>query len=85
MIGTKTVNSFVGGLFQIGTYSFFGVLPPELWGYGIALGIAAGIGSYVGKRILGDMESKTFRRIVIVVMVVSGIALIYQQLFGVNS
>lgn len=85
MIATKTINSFVAGLFQIGTYSFLGVLPRELWGYGLAIGIAAGIGSFVGKRILGDMDSKTFRRIVIVVMVVSGVALIYQQLFGGNS
>jgi hypothetical protein len=63
----------------------FGVLPCELWGYGIAFGIAAGIGSYVGKRILGGMESKTFRRIVIAVMVISGIAMIYRQLFGGNE
>lgn len=82
MVGTKTANSFVAGLVQLGTYSFFGVLPRELWGYGIAIGIAAGIGSLVGKRILGDMESKTFRRIVIAVMVVSGLSLIYRQLFG---
>jgi uncharacterized membrane protein YfcA len=82
MIGTKTINSFVGGLFRIGTYSLFGVLPREMWGYGIAIGIAAGIGSYIGKRILGRMESKTFRRIVILVMVVSGVALIYGQVFG---
>jgi uncharacterized protein len=85
MIATKTVNSFVSGLVELGTFSFFGVLPRELWGYGIAIGIAAGIGSFVGKRMLGRMESKMFRRIVIVVMLVSGIALIYRQLFGENS
>lgn len=81
MIGTKTANSFVAGLVQLGTYSFLGVLPRELWGYGIAIGIAAGVGSWLGKRILGNMESKTFRKIVLIVMAVSGVALIYQQLF----
>lgn len=85
MIATKTINSFVAGLFRIGTYSVFGVLPQDLWGYGIAIGIAAGIASYLGKRILGEMESTTFRRIVIVVMVVSGVALIYRQLLGGSS
>jgi uncharacterized protein len=82
MVATKTINSFVAGLFQIGTYSVFGVLPRELWGYGVAIGIAAGLGSYIGKRILGGMESKVFRRVVIAVMVVSGMALIYRQLFA---
>jgi uncharacterized protein len=79
MIATKTANSFVAGLVQVGTYSFFGVLPRELWEYGIAIGIAAGVGSYLGKRLLVRMDSKTFRRIVVSVMVVSGIVLIYRQ------
>jgi uncharacterized protein len=82
MVGTKTANSFIAGLFQIGAYSFLGVLPRELWGYGIALGIAAGLGSWAGKRILGDMDSKTFRRLVLAVMVISGISLIARQLSG---
>jgi uncharacterized protein len=85
MIATKTANSFVAGLVQIGAYSFLGVLPRELWGYGIAIGVAAGIGSWVGKQVLGEIESKTFRRIVIAVMVISGLVLIYQQLFGSDS
>ena len=80
MIATKTANEFVAGLVQIGTYSALGVLPRELWGYGIAIGLAAGVASYLGKRILGEIESKTFRRIVVVVMVISGVLLIYRQL-----
>jgi uncharacterized membrane protein YfcA len=84
MIGTKTINSFIAGLVKLGTYAYFGVFPTELWGYGIMIGVAAGLGSYVGKQILGRMDSKTFRRIVILVMVVSGIALIYRQLTGDN-
>jgi uncharacterized membrane protein YfcA len=79
MIATKTANSFVAGVVQIGTYSFLGVLPRELWGYGIAIGIAAGVGSYLGKGLLGKMDSRTFRRVVVSVMVVSGVVLIYRQ------
>jgi len=48
-------------------------------GGGIAIGIAAGVGSYIGKRLLVGIDSKTFRRIVVSVMVISGVVLIYRQ------
>jgi uncharacterized membrane protein YfcA len=38
---------------------------------------AAILGSLVGKRLLGGMESKTFRRLAVAVMVVSGAVLTY--------
>lgn len=79
MVATKTINSFMAGLVQLGTYSFFGALPSELWFYGIGLAIGAGLGSYAGKLLLGKMDSKTFRRVVLAVMVVSGVAMIYRQ------
>lgn len=79
MIATKTINSFMAGLVQLGTYSYFGALPAELWLYGIGIAIGAGLGSYAGKLLLGRMDSKTFRRIVLVVMVISGLAMIYRQ------
>lgn len=80
MVATKTINSFAAGLVQIGTYSIFGALPNELWLFGISIAIGAGIGSYLGKQLLDRMNSKTFRRIVIIVMVISGLALIYRQI-----
>jgi uncharacterized protein len=79
MVATKTINSFMAGLVQLGTYSYFGALPSELWLYGIGIAIGAGLGSYAGKLLLGRMDSKTFRRVVIAVMVVSGLAMIYRQ------
>jgi uncharacterized protein len=79
MVGTKTANSFLSGLVQIGTYSFFGALHGELWLYGLTIGVAAGIASYAGKKILGEISSKTFRRIVIILMVISGAAMIWEQ------
>jgi uncharacterized membrane protein YfcA len=79
MVGTKTANSFLSGLVQIGTYSAFGVLWGDLWLYGILLGVGAGLGSYFGKRLLDRMDSLTFRRLVLAVMVVSGVAMIYRQ------
>jgi uncharacterized membrane protein YfcA len=79
MIATKTINSFIAGLVQIGTYAAFGALPRELWLVGLVIGADAGLGSYAGKGLLSKMDSRTFRRIVIAVMVVSGLAMLYQQ------
>ena len=80
MVATKTINSFMAGLVQLGTYSIFGALPGELWLFGISIAIGAGLGSYAGKLLLGRMDSKTFRRIVLGVMVASGLAILVQQL-----
>lgn len=79
-IATKTANSFLMGLSQIGSYTFFGLLHDQLWIYGIALGLGATLGNIIGKKFLSNMKSSTFRKLVIVLMVVSGILLIYGQL-----
>lgn len=82
LIATKTANSFLMGIAQIGSYSFFGLLHGEYWIYGIALGLGATLGNVVGKRFLRKMKSLTFRRLLILLMVISGILLIYRQLFS---
>lgn len=82
MIATKTVNSFLVGLTKIGSYTFFGALHGDLWLYGILIGVAAGVASYVGKRILGEISSRTFRILVIGLMVISGVVMIYRQVSG---
>ncbi|MCH4823224.1 sulfite exporter TauE/SafE family protein [Gramella lutea] len=80
LIATKTVNSFFLGIAQIGSYTFFGLLYRELWIYGIALGLGAVIGNVLGKKFLSKIKSSTFRKLLILLMVVSGILLIYNQL-----
>ena len=80
LIGTKTVNSFLVGLTKIGSYTFFGALFGRLWLYGILIGAAAGLASYAGKKILGEISSQSFRYLVISLMVISGIVLVYRQL-----
>ncbi|WP_224484837.1 sulfite exporter TauE/SafE family protein [Robertkochia aurantiaca] len=80
MIATKTANSFLMGLSQLGSYAFFGLLHGELWAYGLALGLGATAGNIIGKKMLSQMSSKTFRRLVIALMVISGILLIWKQL-----
>jgi uncharacterized membrane protein YfcA len=80
LIATKTANSFLMGLSQIGSYTFFGLLHDELWVYGLALGIGATLGNIIGKKFLSGMKSVTFRKFVISLMAISGIILIYSQL-----
>lgn len=80
LIATKTANSFLMGISQLGSYTFFGLLTKELWIYGIALGIGATIGNIIGKKFLSKMKSQTFRQLLIILMVISGLLLIYSQL-----
>lgn len=80
LIATKTANSFFMGIAQISSYSFFGLLEEELWMYGIFLGLGATAGNIIGKKFLTNMKSLTFRKLLIILMVISGLILIYKQL-----
>lgn len=80
LIATKTANSFFMGIAQISSYSFFGLLHHELWVYGLSLGMGATAGNIIGKKFLARMKSITFRKLLIILMVISGLILIYKQL-----
>lgn len=80
MIATKTANSFFVGIVQVGTYSFFGSLAGELWLYGIVLGLGAAVGNYIGKRLLRQMSPLQFRQAVLIIMVISGVWLLWKAL-----
>ena len=76
LVGTKAANSFFLGIAQISSYTFFGLLTSELWIYGITLGIGATIGNLIGKKLLSKMKNSTFRKLVIIIMVISGVLLL---------
>ena len=80
LIATKTANSFFMGIAQIGSYTYFGLLQGEYWIYGIALGIGATLGNILGKYLLSGMSSLLFRRMLIGLMVISGILMIFQAM-----
>ncbi|MBR9861611.1 sulfite exporter TauE/SafE family protein [bacterium] len=80
MIATKTANSFIMGLSQIGSYAFFGLLNNQLWVCGIALGVGATIGNIIGKNFLSKMKSTTFRKWVIILMLISGLLMLFKQI-----
>ena len=81
LIATKTANAFLLGLFQVGSYTFFGLLKGEYWYYGIALGVGAFIGNIIGKRFLQRMRAQTFRILLLVFMGVSGVIMVVKTLF----
>jgi len=80
LIATKTANSFFVGIAQIGSYTFFGILTAQLWIYGLVLGLGAIAGNVIGKRFLAGMSVKQFRVMLILLMVVSGLVMIVQNI-----
>lgn len=85
MIATKTMNSFFIGLVQISSYTALGALKGNLWLYGIALGLGASTGNWIGKVLLKKFTNDTFRKFVIGIMVISGVIMIVKQLREILS
>jgi uncharacterized membrane protein YfcA len=79
MIATKSVNSFVMNLTKLGTYTALGALGGRMVFYGLAAGVGAVAASWVGKRWLRRLSSERFRQSVLAVMVVSGLAMLWDQ------
>lgn len=80
MIATKTANSFFAGIAQLGTYAFLGALHGELWMYGLIIGLGATIGNIFGKRVLKKMSDELFRKLVIILMMISGAMMLLKQI-----
>lgn len=84
LVGTKAAQSLFLGLAQVSSYTFFGLLTRELWIYGIALGLGATLGNLIGREFLKRMSKLSFRKWVIVIMVISGIVLIVKALIDID-
>lgn len=80
LIGTKAANSFFLGIAQVGSYTFFGLLTTELWVFGIVLGIGATFGNLIGKKLLTKISNLQFRKLVILLMVISGLLLLVKAI-----
>ncbi len=72
LIATKTANSFLMGMAQVSSYSWFGLLNRQLILYAITLGVGIAIGNIIGKRLLTNMSDIRFRQWIIGFMVFSG-------------
>ncbi len=80
LIATKTANSFFVGIAQLGSYAFLGALHGKLWLYGALIGSGAVIGNIFGKRLLSKMSDEGFRKLVILLMMLSGLLMIGRSL-----
>jgi uncharacterized membrane protein YfcA len=79
LIATKSVNSVVMQFVKLGSYTAFGALRWEFVGYGIVVGIAASLASWTGKKFLSRLNGKSFRRGMVVVMMITGCAMLWQE------
>ena len=80
LIATKTMNSFIAGFAQIGSYVYLGALEGELWIYGAIIGLGAIIGNLIGKKFLKKISELMFRRLLIISMTIAGITMIIKGL-----
>lgn len=80
LIATKIANSFLVGIVQIGSYTFFGILTAQIWIYGLVVGAGAILGTIIGKYFLKGMSIRQFRIMVIIIMVVSGLIMIVRNI-----
>jgi uncharacterized membrane protein YfcA len=79
MIATKAVNSLVMHFVKIGSYTVFGAMDWKMVGYGVVVGIAASLATWIGKRFLHHMSNRAFRRIVVAVMAITGCVMLWQE------
>lgn len=79
MIATRAVNSLILQLTKISAYAAFGALNWDLARHGLSAGAGAVLGIWVARPWLHRLDSRRFRQIVVVVMLVSGVEILWQQ------
>jgi uncharacterized membrane protein YfcA len=79
IVATKSFNSSLVHLAQVSTYTVLGAMDRRILSYGLTIGAAALLANWIGQRMLSNMRSETFRQIVIAMMVISGVAMIWDQ------
>jgi len=79
MIATRAVNSTVIQLAKLGTYTVFGALNSEVFLDGLAAGIGAIMAIWCSNRWLSRLEEKRFRQLAVLVMVTTGVLILWQH------
>ncbi len=82
LIATKAVNSFLLAIAQLSFYTFFGSLYGNMWLYGLAIGVGASLGNYLGKMVLDKISDQIFRTILVLFMALSGIIILVKLLLN---
>jgi len=79
MVATRAVNSLAIQFAKIGAYAAFGALDWELIRYGLAAGAGAMLAIWVSRPWLRRLDSRRFRQFAVLVMLASGILVLWQQ------
>jgi len=79
MVATRAVNSLAIQIAKIGAYAAFGALDWELVRYGLSAGAGAALAIWVSRPWLHRLPSRRFRQFTVLVMLVSGLLVLWQQ------
>ena len=79
MVATRAVNSLVIQVMKIAAYAAFGVLEWDLVRHGVFAGAGAVLAIWVTRPWLYRLDSRRFRQLAVLVMVVSGVLVLWQQ------
>jgi len=79
MVATRGVNSLAIQIAKIGAYAAFGALDWELLRYGLFAGAGAALAIWVSRPWLHRLPSRRFRQFTVLVMLVSGLLVLWQQ------
>jgi len=79
MVATRAVNSLAIQIAKIGAYAAFGALDWELVRYGLFAGAGAALAIWVSRPWLRHLDSRRFRQFAVLVMLISGLLVLWQQ------
>lgn len=80
LVGTKAINSLVMQVTKLFSYGVFGALNVQNAGFGIALGLGAIVGVFLARTQLSRIDSQRFKQYTLIVMFISGIAMLYKAI-----
>lgn len=79
MVATRAVNSLAIQIAKIGAYAAFGVLQWDFLRYGLSAGAGAALAIWISRPWLRRLDSRRFRQFAVLVMLLSGILVLWQQ------
>ncbi|MBW4620002.1 MAG: sulfite exporter TauE/SafE family protein [Cyanosarcina radialis HA8281-LM2] len=79
MIATKAVHVVVVHVVKLITYAAFGALKWRYLGYGLAIGMAAIPGNWLGQLLLQQISDRKFRQLAVAVVTLSGVVMLWNQ------
>lgn len=79
-VGTKAINSLVMQFTKLISYGAFGALSMQIAGFGVALGLGAVVGVFLARKHLESIDTHRFRGYTLILMLISGIAMLYRAI-----